>query len=72
PLEGLIDFDVERTRLSNQISKLTEEKDRLTGQLSNANFVDRAPAEKVQELRDRFAELEKQIETLNNNLESLD
>ena len=71
PLEGLIDFDVERTRLSNQIAKLTEEKDRLAGQLRNANFVDRAPAEKVQELRDRFAELEKQIETLNNNLEAL-
>jgi valyl-tRNA synthetase len=72
PLEGLIDFDVERIRLSNQIAKLAEEKDRLAGQLSNANFVDRAPAEKVQELRDRFAELEKQIETLNNNLEALD
>ncbi len=71
PLEGLIDFDVERTRLSNQIAKLTEEKTRLDGQLSNANFVERAPAEKVQELRDRFAELEKQIETLNNNLEAL-
>jgi valyl-tRNA synthetase len=71
PLEGLIDFDVERSRLSNQIAKLTQENDRLAGQLSNANFVDRAPAEKVQELRDRFAELEKQIETLNNNLEAL-
>ena len=46
PLEGLIDFDVERTRLSNQIAKLTEEKDRLAGQLSNANFVDRAPVGK--------------------------
>lgn len=72
PLEGLIDFDKERERLRNQIAKLAEEKDRLTGQLSNANFVERAPAEKVQELRDRFAELEKQIETLNNNLEALD
>ena len=67
----MIDFDVEQTRLSNQIAKLTEEKDRLDGQLSNANFVDRAPADKVQELRDRFAELEKQIETHNNNLEAL-
>jgi valyl-tRNA synthetase len=72
PLEGLIDFDVERTRLSNQIAKLTSERDRLTEQLSNANFVDRAPLDKVQELRDRFAELEKQIETLNNNLEALE
>ena len=71
PLEGLIDFDVERTRLANQIAKLAEEKDRLSGQLSNANFVDRAPAEKVAELRDRFEELEKQIDTLNNNVEAL-
>ncbi|MBK7393614.1 MAG: valine--tRNA ligase [Chloracidobacterium sp.] len=71
PLEGLIDFDVERTRLANQIAKLTEEKTRLDGQLSNANFVDRAPAEKVTELRDRSTELESQITTLNNNLESL-
>jgi valyl-tRNA synthetase len=71
PLEGLIDFAVERTRLANQIAKLTSERDRLTEQLSNANFVDRAPADKVQELRDRSAELEKQIETLNNNLEAL-
>ena len=71
PLEGLIDFDVERTRLNNQITKLTEEKTRLDGQLSNANFVDRAPAEKVTELRDRSMELEAQIETLESNVEAL-
>ena len=47
PLEGLIDFDKERERLANQIEKLSEEKSRLDGQLSNANFVERAPAEKV-------------------------
>lgn len=71
PLEGLIDFDVERARLTNQIAKLTEERTRLDAQLSNANFVDRAPAEKVTELRERSAELEHQINTLNNNLEAL-
>jgi len=71
PLEGLIDFDKERERLANQIAKLTDEKTRLDGQLSNANFVERAPAEKVQELRDRQVELAKQIETLNNNLNAL-
>ena len=72
PLKGLIDFEKERERLSNQIAKLTEEKTRLDGQLTNANFVDRAPAEKVQELRDRSTELETQVATLNNNLEALD
>ncbi len=71
PLIGLIDFDVERTRLAGQIAKLTDEKTRLDGQLSNTNFVERAPADKVQELRDRQTELNDQIATLNNNLEAL-
>ncbi|MGB7202876.1 MAG: valine--tRNA ligase [Pyrinomonadaceae bacterium] len=71
PLEGLIDFDKERDRLANAIAKLTEERSRLDAQLANANFVERAPIDKVAELRERSAELEKQIETLNNNLDAL-
>ena len=71
PLEGLIDFDKERERLKNQLAKLDTELQRLNGQLSNTNFVEKAPAEKVQELRDRQSELEKQIAALNNNLDAL-
>jgi valyl-tRNA synthetase len=71
PLEGLIDFDKERERLQNQIGKLDAELQRLNGQLSNANFVARAPAEKVQELRGRKEELEQQIITLKANVEAL-
>ncbi len=72
PLEGLIDFDKERERLNNQIAKLTEERTRLDGQLSNANFVEKAPAEKVEGLRERHAELDDQIGVLNRNIKSLD
>jgi valyl-tRNA synthetase len=71
PLEGLIDFDKERERLQNQIAKLETELQRLNGQLSNANFVERAPEEKVQELRDRKEEIDQQIETLKTNVEAL-
>ncbi len=71
PLEGLIDFDEERERLENQINKLTTEEERLNKQLSNSNFVEKAPAEKVRELRDRVAEIEAQTNTLNENLEAL-
>jgi valyl-tRNA synthetase len=71
PLEGLIDFDKERERLQNQIAKLDAELQRLNGQLSNANFVERAPAEKVQELRDRQIEIDQQSTTLRLNLEAL-
>lgn len=71
PLEGLIDFEKERERLSSQIAKLQEERSRLAGQLSNPNFVERAPAEKVAGLRERSGELEAQLATLAANLESL-
>ena len=71
PLEGLIDFEKERDRLTAQAAKLRAESERLAGQLSNSNFVDRAPAEKVQELRSRSEELGGQIETLERNIEAL-
>ncbi len=71
PLEGLIDFEKEVARLENQLNKLETEQTRLKGQLSNANFVDRAPAEKVQEIRDRVAEIETQVVALRQNLEAL-
>jgi valyl-tRNA synthetase len=71
PLEGLIDFDKERERLENQLSKLETEGGRLKGQLSNRNFVDRAPAEKVQDLRDRSAEIEQQVKALHQNIDAL-
>jgi valyl-tRNA synthetase len=71
PLEGLIDFAKEIARLENQLNKLQTEHQRLNGQLSNANFVERAPADKVQEIRDRVAEIESQVSTLKQNLEAL-
>ncbi len=71
PLEGLIDFEKERERLTNAIEKLTEEKTRLDGQLANQNFVERAPAEKVEALRSRSAELTAQLATMQINLDAL-
>jgi len=67
----LIDFDKERERLQNQLAKLDTELERLNGQLSNQNFVERAPAEKVQELKDRQSEIEQQTKTLQANMEAL-
>ena len=71
PLEGLIDFEKERERLKGQFEKLATELERLNAQLSNANFVERAPAEKVQGLTDRKAEIEQQMRALSGNLEAL-
>ncbi|MEP7076494.1 MAG: valine--tRNA ligase [Acidobacteriota bacterium] len=71
PLEGLIDFDKERERLQNQIEKLDIELQRLNGQLSNENFVAKAPAEKVKELRDRQGEIGQQVTVLKQNFDVL-
>jgi valyl-tRNA synthetase len=71
PLEGLIDFEKEIARLENQSNKLETERQRLNGQLSNANFVERAPVEKVHEIRSRVVEIDTQMIALRQNLESL-
>lgn len=71
PLEGLIDFEKESERLTKETEKLLDEKQRLDGQLGNANFVDRAPAEKVQEIRDRVADIQQRTSSLKQTLEAL-
>jgi valyl-tRNA synthetase len=71
PLEGLIDFEKEIARLENQLNKLEKENEQLQKQLSNPNFVERAPSEKVQGIRDRVAEIETQTSSLRQNLEAL-
>ena len=71
PLEGLIDFEKERARVENQLEKLSVENERLGKQLSNQGFVERAPQEKVEEIRARVTEIEQQTKTLQQNLEAL-
>ena len=71
PLEGLIDFEKERDRLQNQIDKLEIEGERLGKQLSNENFVSKAPAEKVEAVKQRVEEIENQTKALKDNLETL-
>lgn len=71
PLEGLIDFEQERQRLGREQEKLRSEAARLHAQLSNPNFVDRAPAEKVNELRTRIADIAQRTSQLQQTLENL-
>ncbi|MEZ5428432.1 MAG: valine--tRNA ligase [Pyrinomonadaceae bacterium] len=71
PLEGLIDFEMERERLSAQINNLKTEGDKLGKQLSNENFVQKAPPEKVEAVRERMSEIETQLKALKENLEVL-
>jgi valyl-tRNA synthetase len=71
PLEGLIDFAQERARLQREREKLEKEATKLNGQLGNSDFVSRAPAEKVAELRERLADIDRQNAALDQMVEAL-
>ncbi|MDQ4121175.1 MAG: valine--tRNA ligase [Acidobacteriota bacterium] len=71
PLEGLIDFAKEIERVEKELAKLNNEAQKLNAQLSNENFVSRAPQEKVEEIRARVVDIEQRTETLNQTLEAL-
>ncbi|HEY0367323.1 MAG TPA: valine--tRNA ligase [Pyrinomonadaceae bacterium] len=71
PLEGLIDFEQERRRLQREQEKLQAEAAKLAAQLSNPNFVSRAPAERVNEVRDRIAAIAQQSSQLQQTVENL-
>jgi len=71
PLEGLIDFDQERQRLGRERDKLQSEADRLQNQMANPNFVERAPAEKVNDVRQRLAEIAQRLAQLQQTIENL-
>jgi valyl-tRNA synthetase len=71
PLEGLIDFAQERQRLSREQEKLRAEAAKLEAQLHNPNFVERAPAERVAEVRDRITAITQQSAQLDQTIENL-
>ncbi|MFZ5619117.1 MAG: class I tRNA ligase family protein, partial [Pseudomonadota bacterium] len=53
PLAGIIDIAAEKARLQKEIDKCSKEIEAIDKKMSNANFVERAPAEVVEENRER-------------------
>jgi valyl-tRNA synthetase len=51
PLEGVIDIEAERSRLSKAIQASEKERDSLAGRLGNPSFVERAKPEAVEKAR---------------------
>jgi valyl-tRNA synthetase len=71
PLEGLIDFEQERARITRAIEKVAKELEKIEAQLANPQFVERAPSEKVEELQQRAAEMKQRIGAFEQMLEAL-
>ncbi|MEM1365689.1 MAG: valine--tRNA ligase [Pseudomonadota bacterium] len=55
PVAGIVDFDAETKRLDDEIKRNAKEIDRLEKKLGNAKFVANAPAEVVEENREKLA-----------------
>jgi valyl-tRNA synthetase len=71
PLEGLIDFEQERQRLGKEKEKLSAESAKLQAQLANPQFAERAPAEKVEEVRGRIADIAQRNAQLDQTIANL-
>ena len=71
PLAGLIDFAQERQRLNKEKEKLAAEATKLEAQLANPQFAERAPAEKVEEVRARIADIAQRTAQLEQTIANL-
>ncbi|HOP07462.1 MAG TPA: valine--tRNA ligase [candidate division Zixibacteria bacterium] len=71
PLEGLIDIEVEKSRLEKELANLKTQLEKVSRKLANADFLANAPAEVVDREKDKKADYQERIEKLNKNLEQI-
>jgi len=64
PLEGVIDLDAERARLTKGIAAAEKERDSLAARLNNPSFVERAKPEAIDKARADHAEKSAEAERL--------
>lgn len=71
PLEGVIDIELERTRLTKEIERIEKMVQNISSKLTNANFVQRAPEEVVEKEREKLQNFRKTLATLRKNYDAL-
>ena len=71
PLEDLIDKEKEIERLTKETERLTKEIARCEGMLNNPNFVNKAPASKVDAEKDKLAKYKEMMDKVKGQLEQL-
>lgn len=72
PLEGLIDLNVERTRIEKEIARILGSFNGVRKKLENENFVAKAPADVIERERMKMNDWQKALEKLQSILEDLD
>ncbi len=68
-LKGLLDFEEEKRRLRKEARKTEKEMAASNKKLANRGFLEKAPPEVVEEVRERVSGMEQKLARLNANLE---
>jgi valyl-tRNA synthetase len=71
PLEGLIDVDAERQRVTKEIAKVEAELAKVRAKLADENFAKKVPAKVLDEHKQREADWAAQLEKLKGMLDAL-
>jgi valyl-tRNA synthetase len=71
PLEGLIDIEVEKSRLNKELANLTNQLEKVSKKLANSDFLANAPKEVIEREKTKKADYQERIEKLNKNLEQI-
>jgi len=71
PLADIIDPIAEKKRVTNALEGKEKEKASLENQLNNKNFVERAPADVVEGVKQKLADILNEIKTYQEQLESI-
>jgi valyl-tRNA synthetase len=70
-VEGVIDPDAEKTRLTRQRETLVKDRDALIARLANPSYADKAPPHLVQQTRDKLAAVEEELRKVEIELTKL-
>ena len=71
PLADFIDPEAEKKRLGGTINKLKKEKAGMEGKLNNKNFIERAPTDVVEGVKQKLSDKINEIKTFETQLQSI-
>ena len=71
PFEELVDINEELQRLEKEKNKILEEKEWVDRTLSNEGFLKKAPASKVEEIKNKNKEMNDKLDKIENRIKQL-
>jgi valyl-tRNA synthetase len=71
PLEGLIDLEAEKARVTTEIAKVEAELEKVNAKLADQSFVEKVPAAVLGDHRQRHTKWSEKLETLKTTLKTL-